>query len=98
MGLRSGMRQSNAQLRATTLFEVRAINDNVFYLKNGIPFFYCVHRFYWNIFFINMHYFRNLLFRVNGLLKAGIKLVFVIDGKPPEVKLNTIAKRLGSSG
>ena len=38
---------------------------------------------------------RNLLFRVKSLICSGIKLVFVADGTPPELKRNTIKKRLG---
>lgn len=37
---------------------------------------------------------RNLFFRVNHLLQLGIGLVFVIDGCPPKMKMDTIRKRL----
>ena len=37
---------------------------------------------------------RNLLFRVLHLMRLGVKLVFVMDGKPPEVKWEAIMKRI----
>ena len=36
---------------------------------------------------------RNLFFRVLHLMRLGVKLVFVMDGKPPELKWDTIIKR-----
>lgn len=44
--------------------------------------------------FILSFSFRNLFFRVNHLLQLGIGLVFVIDGCPPKLKMDTIRKRL----
>ena len=40
--------------------------------------------------------FRTLLFRIKTLSKHQIKLVFVLDGKIPELKINTVLKRLGT--
>ena len=37
---------------------------------------------------------RNLFFRLLHLTRLGVKLVFVVDGKPPELKWNAIAKRV----
>ncbi|KAJ7392256.1 Flap endonuclease GEN 1 [Desmophyllum pertusum] len=37
---------------------------------------------------------KNLFFRLLHLTRLGVKLVFVVDGKPPEVKWNAIAKRI----
>ena len=36
---------------------------------------------------------RNIFFRVLHLTRLGVKLVFVTDGKPPELKWDTIIKR-----
>nr|XP_054757000.1 uncharacterized protein LOC129263103 [Lytechinus pictus] len=36
---------------------------------------------------------RNLFFRVSNFLRLGVKLVFVIDGTPPELKWEEIARR-----
>ena len=36
---------------------------------------------------------RNIFFRLHHLTRLGVKLVFVMDGKPPELKWDTIAKR-----
>lgn len=43
-------------------------------------------------------YLRNLFFRVSNVLRSNINLVFVLDGKAPELKWDTISKRLASSG
>jgi hypothetical protein len=43
------------------------------------------------------YYFRNIFFRVLNLIQLGVKPVFVVDGTPPEVKWDTIQKRLGLS-
>ena len=37
---------------------------------------------------------RNLFFRLLHLTRLGVKLVFVVDGKPPELKWEAIAKRI----
>ena len=37
---------------------------------------------------------RNLFFRLLHLTRLGAKLVFVVDGKPPELKWNEITKRV----
>lgn len=37
---------------------------------------------------------RNLFFRLLHLTRLGVKLVFVVDGEPPELKWNAIAKRV----
>ncbi len=37
---------------------------------------------------------RNLFFRLLHLTRLGVKLVFVVDGKPPELKWEVIAKRI----
>ncbi|GAB1605099.1 hypothetical protein Ahia01_000791700 [Argonauta hians] len=42
---------------------------------------------------INKPFLRNLFFRVNHLLHLGIDLVFVIDGRAPEIKAGTIHRR-----
>ncbi len=36
---------------------------------------------------------RNIFFRLLHLTRLGVKLVFVMDGKPPELKWEAIAKR-----
>ncbi|CAN7938476.1 unnamed protein product [Ixodes hexagonus] len=36
---------------------------------------------------------RNLFFRCRKLLRHGIKLVFVLEGKPPDVKMDTLSQR-----
>lgn len=40
-------------------------------------------------------YLRNLFFRAKTLTKRGVKLIFVLDGAIPEMKLCTVYKRLG---
>ncbi|XP_036365911.1 uncharacterized protein LOC115220307 isoform X1 [Octopus sinensis] len=42
---------------------------------------------------ISKPYLRNLFFRVNHLLLSGIDLVFIIDGRAPEMKAETMRKR-----
>lgn len=38
-------------------------------------------------------YIRNLFFRCRKLLRHGIKLVFVLEGESPEVKMDTLSQR-----
>nr|CAB3248778.1 flap endonuclease GEN homolog 1 [Phallusia mammillata] len=40
-------------------------------------------------------YIRNLFYRVSVLLDHGVRMIFVTDGTPPDLKRDTIAKRLG---
>ncbi|PIK50889.1 Flap endonuclease GEN-like 1 [Apostichopus japonicus] len=39
---------------------------------------------------------RALFFRVSNLLQMGVKLVFVVDGEPPEMKWETISSRVNA--
>nr|XP_039271226.1 LOW QUALITY PROTEIN: flap endonuclease GEN homolog 1-like [Styela clava] len=48
--------------------------------------------------YVTRPYLRNLFFRVSSILRLDINLVFVLDGKAPELKRETISKRLGTSG
>ena len=43
---------------------------------------------------VNKPHLRNLFFRLLHLTRLGVKLVFVVDGKPPELKWDAIAKRV----
>ena len=43
---------------------------------------------------VNKPHLRNLFFRLLYLTRLGAKLVFVVDGKPPELKWKAITKRV----
>ncbi|CAH3147543.1 unnamed protein product, partial [Porites evermanni] len=43
---------------------------------------------------VNKPHLRNLFFRLLYLTRLGVKLVFVVDGKPPELKWKAITKRV----
>ena len=43
---------------------------------------------------VNKPHLRNLFFRLLYLTRLGVKLVFVVDGKPPELKWKAIKKRV----
>ncbi|CAK8683799.1 unnamed protein product [Clavelina lepadiformis] len=43
---------------------------------------------------VSKPYLRNLFFRLHKFIRNGVKLIFVVDGKPPELKWKTIARRL----
>ena len=41
---------------------------------------------------------RLLYFRASVLVRLGIKLVFVLDGRVPDLKQGTVGQRIGNSG
>ena len=43
---------------------------------------------------VNKPHLRNLFFRLLHLTRLGVRLVFVVDGKAPELKWQAIAKRI----
>ena len=43
-------------------------------------------------------YLRNVFFRILHLTSLGVRPVFVVDGVPPEIKRDTIVKRLQARG
>uniref|UniRef100_A0A915L2C5 Chromo domain-containing protein n=1 Tax=Romanomermis culicivorax TaxID=13658 RepID=A0A915L2C5_ROMCU len=43
---------------------------------------------------MNKIHLRNLFFRIHALLKRDIKPIFISEGKPPEIKMETIRQRL----
>ena len=45
---------------------------------------------------VNKPHLRNIFFRVLNLTRLGVRLVFVVDGKAPELKWEAMAKRVQS--
>ena len=43
---------------------------------------------------VNKPHLRNLFFRLLRLTRLGVKLVFVVDGEPPELKWQAVIKRI----
>lgn len=44
------------------------------------------------------YFYRNLFFRISGLIQHDIKPIFIIEGEAPRLKYNEINKRLKARG